>query len=97
MGEDHDADVIVRLNRVAVPLVDGRDQQADRRRALGAHARERPRCRASRSSAVLGRRSPEEVEGGLIGTRLPDDKIADAERRVRESQDRNVSDKARSR
>lgn len=88
--KEHGADVIVRLNRVAMPLFDGRDQQIDIVRWARTLSNERVVERTARVRCWIDGHL-KEVEGRLIGTRLPDDKIADAERRVRESQGGKVT------
>lgn len=89
--KEHGADVIVRLNRVAMPLLDRRGRSIDVARWARTIPREGVVERPARVRCWIDGHL-KEVEGRLIATRIPEDKIADAEERVLASQGRNVTD-----
>lgn len=89
--KEHGADVVVRLNRNAMPLHDRRDEVIDVVRWARSIPNDRIVERFARVRVWIDGHL-KEVAGRLIATRLPEDKIADAERRVLESQGRNVTE-----
>jgi hypothetical protein len=86
---DHGADVLVRLNRGALPLVDRRGEVDvpawARTIAVGCVAERAVRIEQN----VDGRARI--IEGRLIATRLPDDKAEEARARIRAEQGRTAS------
>lgn len=76
----HDADVLVRVNRGALPLYDMEEERID----LVAWTRTlKGRGAWTRVAFVHDGATGTQIRGRLIAKRLPADKIADAERRVR--------------
>jgi hypothetical protein len=87
---DHGADVLVRVNRGSLPLFDG-EQTIDVltwcRTLAGHRAYER-----SAQVEVRNGRAARQIEGRLIGFRLPDKEAAEARERVLKEHDGKASD-----
>lgn len=87
---DHGADVLVRLNRSSLPLMNRRGGSFDVlkwvRGLREGQVAERAVC-----VAVNGEREPRTIEGRVIATRLPEDKAEEARARVRKEQGRDAT------
>jgi len=90
---DHRADVLVRLNRGALPLLDGDDAPVDVEAFLREIAAEQIVERKVRVRTWIGGHL-RIVDGRLIATRLPTDKAEEARERVRQELGAKLTDEA---
>ena len=87
---DHGAEVLVRLNRSALPLLNRRGESFDVVKWVRP-LREGQIVERAVRFVVNGEAEPRTIAGRLIATRLPDDKAEEARARVRKEQGRDAT------